>query len=136
MGGGRQAGVEEDGVVPGVGEGAPGLVCDVEGGEGCGVGEGEGAGVVVDTVGEGVWPGVGRLGAGVGLGEAGVVCGDDAGLAFGVGVDAGKDDGGTGRRPSQPERAPEHGGERPECDPPPTPPWTVGHRVCRSRDCP
>jgi len=130
--------VEEDGVVPRVGEGAPGLVGDVEGGEGRGVGEGEGAGVVVDTVGERARTGVGGFGAGVGLGEAGVGGGDDAGLPFGVCIDAGegrrRHGGGTGRR--QPERAAEHpGGERRDATPL-RPPLGRLDAACAVVECP
>lgn len=42
--------MEEDDVVSGGGEGAPGFVGDVEGGEGRCIGQGEGAGVVVYVV--------------------------------------------------------------------------------------
>ena len=84
MGGGREAGVEQDGVVSGGGKGAPGFVGDVKGGQVCCVGEREGAGVTIDAVRERTRTGIGRFGAGVGCGCA------DAGLSLCVGVDAGE----------------------------------------------
>jgi hypothetical protein len=95
MGGGRQACVEKDDVVSGGRQGAPRLVGDVEGGKGGCIGQRERVGVVVDTVGEGARTGVGGLRTGVCRGDAGV---KDAGLAFGVGVDAGEGGRGSGCR--------------------------------------
>lgn len=93
MGGGREAGVEQDGVVSGGGEGAPRLVRNVKGGERRCVRQREGTGVLVDAVGERARAGIRGLRArfGRGAGE------EDAGLAFGMCIDAGKGRVGHGR---------------------------------------
>ena len=57
--------MEKDDVVSGGRQGAPCLVCDVEGGQGGCIGQRKGTGVVIDVVGEGTRAGIGRLRPGV-----------------------------------------------------------------------